>query len=192
MKLRYLPFTFLLVLLGNPCFGQYDYEPNKASPFGKPNPDAPVQIKDWSLIIGEHSCLSLKRIDRDNWADTLNMIWRFKYIMNGTAVQDETLHEDGAHAGSIRQYIADSAHWYVHFYSNKGPTPTLPAWEGNLNQDGEMVLYRDQKAPNGMEGDYQIIFSNMTGNGFDWLGAWVPKDRSFAYPTWKIWCEKKK
>jgi hypothetical protein len=163
----------------------YDYEPSGEHPFGLPNPEAPPQIVDFAPLIGECNCNSVSRKPDQTWAEPVDMIWRFKYIMNGMAVQDETLKADGKNTGSIRQFIADSSRWHVHYYSSGAPSVTLPAWEGNKNAKGDIVLYRDQKAPNGMEGFYKITFSEISGTGFKWLGEWVSKDESISFPTWR-------
>ncbi len=183
--------TFLSVLI---CAtftlqAQYNYEPSEAFPYGRPHPEAPQQIKDFEPIIGKCNCKSITRKANGQWNDTLQMTWTFKYIMNGYAIQDETLKEDGGHSGSIRQFIADSSKWYVHYYSNKSPSPILPAWEGHKQGDS-IVLYRAQKAPTGQEGFYRITFKNMNKKGFDWLGEWVNTTETFRYPTWKIYCTK--
>lgn len=169
----------------------FPFEASDQHPYGQPNPEAPPEIKDFSLLIGTCDCESTQRIDKDHWSDTTAMIWRFKYIMNGMAIQDETLKEDGKHSGSIRQYIADSSKWYVHYYSSAKPLPSLPTWEGGKVENGNIVLLKDTKAPNGIDGDYRIIFSNISENGFDWHGEWVSKDGSYVYPTWKITCDKR-
>lgn len=168
----------------------YPNEPNAQHPFGQPHPEAPEQIKDWSALIGECNCKSISRNPDRTWADTVDMVWRFKYIMDGLAVQDETLKADGAHSGSIRQYNADSSAWYVHYYSSSIATPKLSTWEGGKQANGDIVLYKDQQAPNGMDGFYKITFSNISKDGFDWLGEWVTVDESFKYPNWKIHCVK--
>lgn len=119
----------------------------------------------------------------------MQMTWSFKYIMNGLAIQDETLKADGAHSGSIRQFNSDSSKWYVHYYSSSVIPVTLASWEGNKVQD-KIILYRAQKAPNGFDGFYKITFYNMDETGYDWLGEWVNADETIRYPTWKIFCEK--
>lgn len=169
---------------------QYEYQANKKNPYGKLNPEAPKETSNYAPLIGTCKCKSVARLDPNNWADTVMMNWTFKYIMNGKAVQDETLKEDGGHSGSIRQYNADSARWYVHYYSSNTATATLSAWEGNMTDDQTMILYRDQTAPNGMEGYYRITFSEMTTKGFKWAGEWVSKDETIVYPTWRIFCKK--
>ncbi len=169
---------------------QYAYEPSPEHPFGLPNPDAPQELLDWAPLIGECACTSVSRKADNSWGEPVAMTWRFKYIMNGTAIQDETLKADGAHSGSIRQFIPDSTSWYVHYYSNRSPSPRLPAWEGGKTETGEIVLKRDQKAPNGMDGYYRITFSGLDGSGYDWAGEWVSRDGSFVFPTWKIQCKR--
>ena len=180
------------MLFGTSLLAQsaYEYEANKDYPFGRPNPEAPQEIKDWQPLIGTCDCSSVARNPDQTWADPVEMEWTFKYIMNGWGVQDETLKADGGHSGSIRQFVADSSKWYVHYYSNKGPTPVLPSWEGGKQGDS-IVLYRPQMAPNGMEGYYRITFSDMDQDGFNWLGEWVDTTKKIRFPTWKIKCRRK-
>lgn len=160
--------------------------------FGSLHPLAPPALAQFDALIGQCHCKSVSRNQDGSWADTVKMTWTFKYIMDGYAVQDETIKEDGRHSGSIRQYNPDSSRWYVHYYSSGSAPPTLPSWEGGKTEDGKIILYRDQKAPNGMEGFYKITFSDMDDNGFNWLGEWVNKTETFSYPTWRIFCKKEK
>jgi len=160
----------LLIASTSVLIGQYNYEPSAEHPFGLPNP--------------------IRKDKEGNWLEPENMTWEFKYIMNGMGVQDQTLKEDGGHSGSIRQYIADSSQWYVHYYSSAGPTTTLSAWAGGMVGD-DIILYRSQKAPNGMDGSYKITFSNISEKGFSWFGEWVNIGETFSFPTWKIECKKR-
>ncbi|MEM7380472.1 MAG: nuclear transport factor 2 family protein [Bacteroidota bacterium] len=170
---------------------QFNYEPSAEHTYGLPNPDAPQQLLDFAPLIGECDCKSVSRKPDQTWADPVDMVWRFKYIMNGMAVQDETLKSDGKHAGSIRQFIADSTRWYVHYYNSAAPTTVLPVWEGVKHEAGKIILYREQTAPNGMEGFYRLTFSDMSETGFKWVGEWVNTDESIVFPTWKIDCTKR-
>jgi len=90
------------------------------------------------------------------------MIWRWKYIMNGFGVQDETLKADGKHSGSIRQFSQDSFKWFAPYYSSARITPVLSAWSGNKNEKEDIILYKPQQTPNGMEGFYKITFSDIS------------------------------
>ncbi len=186
LLLLIIPLSAMLTSLN----GQdYQYHITNEQPYGKLNPEAPEQLADYKELIGKNSCKSVSRIDQNTWADTVEMVWVFKYIMNGLGVQDETLKSDGLHSGSIRQYSVDSSKWYVHYYSNGGITPTLSAWEGN--RDGNsIILYRDQAAPNGTPGYFKIRFYDIKKDSFNWAGAWVNKGETFVYPTWNIYCTK--
>lgn len=186
-------FLCFAMLVSMASYGQnnYEYASSKAFPFGRPNPEAPKQIKDYTSLIGECNCKSISRKKDGSWNTPVDMIWKWSYIMNGMAVQDETMKADGAHSGSIRQFIADSSKWYVHYYSSKKPSTRLSTWAGN-KKDGKIILYREQKAPNGVEGYYRLSFYDISESGYKWIGEWVDKAETIVYPTWKIECERKK
>lgn len=186
MKPLYL--LLLLALSLNANAQNKEYEPDDQYPYGRLNPTAPEATGDFGPMIGLCDCISVNRNPDGTWQDSLKMEWRFKYIMNGTAVQDEVWRENGMMAGSLRQYNADSARWYVSYYSNASIPASLPAWSGAKNDDGNIVLYKDQTAPNGMEGFSRLTFQNITSGGFDWKGEWVSKDESIVYPFWTISC----
>ncbi|MBV1924682.1 MAG: hypothetical protein KUG68_11715, partial [Flavobacteriaceae bacterium] len=188
-----MKYTFLLLFFPSLLFSQLDsnYAPTLENPFGKLNPGAPIQVADYAPLIGICDCTSTRIKQDQTWGESQKMEWTFKYIMNGTAVQDESIKEDGSHSGSIRQYIADSSRWYVHWYSNKTPPTSLPTWEGNKKGD-DIVLYKERKAPNGMDGFYRLSFKNISEDGFNWIGEWVDTSETVVFPTWKIDCIKRK
>ncbi|MCL6296648.1 hypothetical protein [Jejuia spongiicola] len=188
MKKAYI--TIVLIITSITAFAQYEYDVSETYPYGKANPNAPDQIKDFDTLIGECNCKSTSRKQDGTWNSTIDMIWRWKYIMNGMGVQDETLKVDGGHSGSIRQFIADSSKWYVHYYSSKSPSLTLSTWTGNKQANGNIVLYRKQKAPNGMDGFFRLTFYDITKIGYKWIGEWVDFSEKIVYPTWKIECKK--
>ena len=180
----------VVVLSVSTAYAQYDFEPTSTHPFGQINPEAPPQLADFDPLIGESKCESVTRAADQSWNPPHDMIWRFKYIMNGMAVQDEVLRTAAPNAGSIRQFNPDSSAWYVHYYSSGAAAATLPSWEGGRNENGDIILYREQKAPNGTDGFYKINFTEISEDGFEWLGEWVSTDESFSFPTWKISCKK--
>lgn len=169
----------------------YDFEPSIENPYGLPNPKAPEQIKDFGPLIGECDCESISRKADQTWGTPTAMLWRFKYIMDGNAVQDETLKADGQHTGSIRQFNSETGQWQVHFYSVAKAQNPLMTWEGEKNEEGDIILYRDNPSPQGAPGFYKISFYNIKETGFDWLGEWVNPEETIRYPLWKISCKKK-
>lgn len=182
----------LLLFASITSFAQYNYDASKEFPYGKANPEAPQQIKDYQAMIGTCNCTSESKKPDGTWAEPVNMTWTWKYILNGMAVQDETLKADGSHSGSIRQYVADSSRWYVHWYSSKTPSTTFPVWEGNKKDDGTIVLYNEQKAPNGADGFFRLTFYDISETGYKWIGEWVDKTEPVVFPTWKINCIRQK
>ena len=180
----------LLLLFPWMIFAQYEYEPSVKNPFGLANPAASQQIKDYAPMIGECDCKSESRKPDGTWNEAIDMKWRFKYIMNGMAVQDETLKSDGKHSGSIRQFNKDSLQWNVHYYASASLVNALPHWEGKKTDD-KIVLYRKQNAPNGTEGYFRLTFYDMNDKGYKWIGEWVDLAEKIVYPTWKIACVRK-
>ncbi|PWL38083.1 hypothetical protein DKG77_07265 [Flagellimonas aquimarina] len=189
MKTIYFLTTFLVPFA---LLAQYDFEPTAEHPFGLPNPKAPKELMDFAPMIGECNCKSETRNPDQTWAEPVDMIWRFKYIMNGMAIQDETLKKDETYSGSIRQFSPDSTRWYVHYYTTRTVSTTLRAWEGNKNEEGKIVLYSEQKAPNGIDGFYRLSFYDIDDKGFKWVGEWVDKTESVVFPTWRIDCSNGK
>ncbi len=168
----------------------FQFESNKEYPYGRLNPMAPTATGDFQDLIGLCNCKSVSRNPDQTWADTLQMTWKWKYIMNGYAVQDEVWQENEFYAGSIRQYHADSSRWVVTYYSYPGIAWNPASWHGTRIDSGDIVLYNPQKAPNGMDGFYKIRFYNISDEGFNWRGEWVNPDESIVYPTWMIFCKK--
>ncbi|MEQ8361576.1 MAG: hypothetical protein RIF39_01805 [Cyclobacteriaceae bacterium] len=189
-------FSILILLVSGCAFGQislsdFKYEPTEAYPFGRPHPDAPEQIKDYKMLIGLSDCKSLTRNNEGEWRkDSIDVIWKFKYIMNGMAVQDETLKADQTHTSSIRQFNKDAGKWYVAFFSSAAPVNASTSWEGGM-VGKEIILSKEQKAPNGMEGFHKITFYDISKDGFNWKGEWINTAETFTYPTWYLFCTKR-
>ncbi len=186
------PASFLLVCLLATAIAtaQSEYEPTEIDPYGTKNPKAPEQLDDFKPMIGMCDCDSERRNPDGTWAKAIKMTWKYSYIMNGMAIQDETLKADGKHSGSIRQFSKDSLKWYVHYYASATPTATLSSWEGNKTADGNIVLYKPQKAPNGTDGFSRLTFYDITDKGYKWIGEWVDKTETVVFPFWKIACVK--
>jgi hypothetical protein len=186
------PLFFVMLLFGT-LQGQSvskEYEPSMDYPYGRLNPNAAIQIADYKEMIGSCECRSTRRNADQSWQDPLDMIWEFKYILNGTAVQDEVWRENELYATSIRQYQADSARWVVTYFSYPAVSTSPGIWQGNRLEE-EIVLKMPQKAPNGMAGFSQLTFYDISNEGFKWKGEWVDKSNTVVFPFWKIDCKKK-
>ncbi len=165
------------------------FEPAISNPYGQPHPDAPEQIKDFHPMIGTCDCRSLQRNPDQSWQDTTDMVWTFKYILNGTAVQDLTWHEK-FYATSIRQVQPDSGVWVVTYNSSNFVSMSSKPWIGK-KEGTDIVLKQPQKAPNGMDGTSRLTFTDINEKGFNWRGEWVNEEQGIVFPFWLIWCKKR-
>ena len=171
----------------------YQFAPSTQHPFGKINTEAAEQLKDYEKLIGISHCKSSKRNKVQEWDAEIDMIWKFEYILNGLAVQDTTLKSDGTHSGSIRLYDKENQHWQIHYFSSvvNSKAQNLQMWTGG-KKGSDLVYYRENKAPNGMDGFYRLTFKDISDDGFNWAGEWVDFKETMSYPTWKISCKKQK
>lgn len=159
-------------------------------PYGSYNPIAPIELKDYEPLIGSSQCLSMRRKPDGAWQDTIEMVWEFRYVFDGTAIQDITWKEDGGHSSSIRQYDPENSEWVVTYFSSQSANHNPPTWTGNRKGD-RIILTMPQKSPNGQPGTSRLTFYDIRRNSFNWIGEWVSKDGSVVYPFWKISCRKK-
>lgn len=170
---------------------QYPNEVSDIHPFGIKHPNAPEQLSQFEPLIGLSDCSSQRQGQDGKWAEPTPMTWRFKYIMDGMAIQDETLKADGNHSGSIRQFNPEQQKWHVHYYASSTPSPSLSSWTGVKQEDGNIVLYKPQLAPNGMAGFSRLTFYDITNTSYKWIGEWVDESEKVTFPFWKIDCQKR-
>lgn len=79
----------------------------------------------------------------------------------------------------------------MHHYSSTSATPTLPSWEGVKNEEGKIMLYKPQKAPNGADGFSRLTFYDISESGHKWKGEWVDTAETITYEFCKISCTKR-
>lgn len=168
------------------------YEVNKQQPFGMPNIKAPEEIKDFEKLIGICNCKSVQY--RGNVpGDTLDLKWRWKYILNGNAVQDDGWlgNEKGQSSfTSIRILNPQTKQWQVPFFV---PYMTSEPQIWNGGKDGEdIVLRKPEAAQNDQKMESVLTFSNISDKGFDWTGKMVNLETKTESVFWKIWCVKEK
>lgn len=186
-------FSFILM----PGFAQMtpagsQFEPNDLQPLGAYNPRAPKEVKQFDFMVDVCDCRSVNRNPDGSWQDTLDMVWMAKYTLNGTAIQDFTWREGAFAASSMRQYDTTTHQWVVTYFSNTGVSTKPGTWLGAWDEEAQkMVLTQAQKAPNGMEGNSVLTFSNISEKGYKWEGKWVKDDGSVEWPFWRIACKRR-
>nr|WP_321231825.1 hypothetical protein [uncultured Psychroserpens sp.] len=166
------------------------YESNDENPFGKPNKNAPEQIRDFEKFIGVCNCKSVQ-YSGNGVGDTLALKWRWKYILNGNAIQDDGWfgNESSQTAfTSIRILNPQTKQWQVPFF-----TPYMISepqiWNGG--KEGENIVLRKPEAKQNNDHIESVLtFSNITENGFNWTGKIVNLDSKKETVFWRIWCVK--
>lgn len=193
--LRCLLILIILLFAAETSFAQMkvakiaEFRPGSEAPFGKLNPKAPPETAQFSFMIGEFDCVSEQRNQDESWQEPAAMIWSSRYFLNGYGIQDYSWKENNSYSSSTRIYDTTNMEWVVTFYSAPKFSGTPATWKGGKKED-DMVLKRDQKAPNGMEGVSRLTFYDIGENGYKWIGEWVSEDGSIVYPFWKISCER--
>ncbi len=163
------------------------YEPNDSYPFGRLNPEAPRETSQFSFMIGQNNCSEERLNSASGHWDSGTRTWDAKYTMNGFAILDSGMSGSSTN-GNMRVFDAESGQWKVTFFSM--PTYGSSVWSGGVEGEN-IVLKQPQLAPGtDFEGNSTLTFSNISTNGFDWLGAWVSLDGSTVFPFWRISCTK--
>ena len=158
--------------------------------FDKMNKNQPRALADYKDFIGNCNCKSLSRNRFGKWGDTISLQWKWKYIMNGHAIQDDgeyILNKKHKYFTSIRVYDTINKHWYVSYF-----TPNLNAmpetWIGG-KVGNNIILKKEQKTTQGIV-ESVLTFSNISTKGFNWEGKLMSKEKNIDYSFWKIWCIK--
>ncbi len=181
-----------------PAFAQVSpadsqYEPNDLQPRGSYNPAAPRELKQFDFMVNVCDCKSVNRNPDGSWQDSVAMVWMAKYILNGTGIQDFSWKEGGLASSSVRQYDTTSQQWVVTYFSFPGVTTAPGVWLGAWDEESQkMVLKKEQKAPNGMEGNSVLTFYDISEKGFKWEGKWISTDGQFTWPFWRIECQRRR
>lgn len=146
------------------------YEPSAAFPHGRPNPDAPAELAQFSFFIGAFNCID-ERFQPDGRSIRFNTIWNGRYVLNGHAIQDQYW-APGFYTSNIRQYDEADGQWKVHFISEPGFSSGV--WAGGPDGDN-MVLTRDVQTPNGAAVS-RLTFYEISEDGFRWRGQTIAGD----------------
>ncbi|MDA1372108.1 MAG: hypothetical protein O2971_15265 [Proteobacteria bacterium] len=164
------------------------YEPSAEFPYGRPNPDAPPELAQFDFMVGENDCSEERLNNATGEWDPGQRTWDAYYYINGYAIRD-TGRSGAATNGNLRLFDTAAGQWLVTFYSM--PAYSTGTWAGGM-EGGAMVLRQPQKAPGtDLDGFSRLTFSNITQQGFDWVGEWVSADDdSVVFPFWRISCQK--
>ena len=162
------------------------YEPNRAFPVGRLNPEAPPETTQFDFLLGPHDCNErMRQPGGDEWKQVAKT-WNGIYFMNGHAIRDDTWRADGVSTTNIRVYDAGQGEWVVTWFSVPGASSGV--WKGG--KEGEkMVLRQDGQSP---QGPYvsRLSFFNINDAGFEWVSE-VVLPNGTVFSNWKSTCKRR-
>jgi len=160
------------------------YEPTPVFPFGRANPDAPAEIRQFDFLIGSFECDSELFMSSRGEFVPLKTRWTADYVLNGWAIQDKTWNSVLS-ATSIRIFNTKTGQWEVTFFMQ--PYLQSGVWHGGRVKD-DMVLSKEMEDDDGVFTS-RLTFSDISDSGYKWVSEYV-RDGKVFHTTWKIACER--
>lgn len=196
MNRLYYAFFFLLLCTSSgfaqSSLEQYyeqikQYEPNAEFPFGRINPNAPAEVKQFEFMVGICECQDSVRTPDGSWLGYPS-IWEARYFLNGYAIQDKSFNPRSP-TTNLRLYDPNSGTWKVTYMTSQTGYFT-GVWEGKRDED-EFVLTQEQTTSQGQKVISKLTFFNISDDGYEWKSESVSADGSTRI-GWKKKCNKRK
>ena len=141
--------------------------------FGRPNPNAPPEISQFSFLIGEWRC-DVKAKAQDGTWRTYEATWVGRYILDGYVIADEYRMTDHAgdivvHGMNFRSYSVEKKAWIMRwldatrsFWVELGPEEL-----GGVRVTPEGITFKlvDRFAPDAIG---RVTFANISSRHFTW------------------------
>ncbi len=158
---------------------QDDYEASSQHPYGRLNPDAPPETKQFAFLIGSFSCKDRVLNPADGkWYD-MNAIRRAEFVLNGHAIQDRN-YTNILTSTNIRIYDPQNKEWIVSYF--KAPFGT-GVWKGNFAEGRFELFQGDEK--NGS----RLSFFDISENEYSWRGETLKDGKASLF--WEFTCKRK-
>ncbi len=159
-----------------------NYETNSANVFGSKNPEAAPEASQFDFMIGTFDCDDEIRNPADGKRYRSKSVWSTAYFLNGFGVQDKYWSPFTV-SSSTRLFDTKKGKWIVTYFQSQ-PVYLTGVWEGQ--KEGEKMIMRQQ---NGSV-ESRLTFSNISKNGFDWIGERVEGEQISS--GWNISCKRRK
>ena len=189
-----LPMLLGAFVLPSAMPAQYTKEPAKEDAqalkpqeheYGKPNPNAPLELSRFAFLIGEWRCEAKLKRDDGTWYG-LTATWEGRYILDGYAIADEfrLLAASGelmVLGVNLRSYDAKKKVWHMKWLSALAGTWTDlgPEELGGVSADEKVISYimKEPLAPHAFT---RATYTNSSADRFTWRG-----ERSNDRKTWE-------
>ncbi len=163
-----------------PVDQQDDYEASPQNPFGRLNPDAPVETKQFAFLIGAFECNDrLLNPANGKWFD-MKAIRRAEFVLNGYGIQDKN-YTNILTSTNIRIYDPANKEWVVSYF--KAPFG-VGVWKGQFSNGRFELLQGDTKSGS------RLSFFDISSTGYSWKGESLNDGTARVF--WEFTCTKKK
>ena len=160
------------------------YEPSEENPFGKINPAAPEELKQFDFMVGICDCIDSIPQPNNKWV-SFPSIWRAKYFLNGYGIQDNNFNPQNP-TTNLRLYDKATKEWKV-TYISAAQSYYAGLWEGKKEGD-DIIVY--QKRGDGQPYS-KLSFYNISEDGYDWKSETVHPNGDVNL-GWNKKCKKRK
>ncbi|WP_417881866.1 hypothetical protein [Xanthomarina gelatinilytica] len=134
----------------------------------------PEKINQYGQFVGEWNC-EVSNLQQDGTWLASKALWRFEYILGGTAIQDFwTNPSDNKDSNTtllgtnIRTFNPKEGKWQCIWVENK--TKAINGiWKSHQDNNNNILLYDDTE-------NWLITFYNITKNSFDWKWDFKQED----------------
>lgn len=159
---------------------QYDYEANETNPFGKQNPAAPAETKQFDFMIGSFECVDKIRNPADGKFYTLKARRGAEFVLNGYAIQDKNYTQLQT-STNIRMFDPAKKEWVVSYF--KAPFG-IGVWRGKFDEKGVSLWKGDEKSGS------KLSFFDIKPDEYSWKAEGFKDGKSTM--TWQFTCKRRK
>lgn len=162
---------------------------------GKLNPSAPPETETLGQLAGVWIAEQITRNRDGSWSDKKTYgEWRWYYILNGHAIQDDwiSLPPDDSpsknplgYGTNIRIYNPKEKQWLMAWIDTS--TRGLAIFTA-VNEPGKVIMTGHET--NGQRA--RNTFYNITKDSFDWVKEWTMDEGKTWFPVGRIHCTRKK
>lgn len=172
------------IILSHSSLAQEGFNP------GKLNPDAPKETAQFGQLAGIWNAEQTSRNKDGTWSEkTTDAEWRWYYILDGHAIQDDWYSPDSTNTlqwvgTNIRIYNPDEKQWHMAWIDKTNRR--LATFTATLEHD-EIIM----QGTNAKGRKIRNIFSDISAESFNWTQQWTLDGGKSWVEVARIHCTRK-
>ena len=165
-----------------PAFSiQNSYETSTAYPFGRLNPKAPPETKQFSFMIGEFDCDDRIQNPQTKQWFKFRAHRRAAYILNGYAIHDQNW-TPILNSTNIRSFNPKTKEWEVTYF--KYPGYYTGIWKGT--KEGDNIVVRQGTGT----AESRLTFFDNSAKGYSWKAERMVDGKPKI--NWEFTCKRRR